>query len=423
MGQTMVEKILSDHCVSGEAEPGKYIECRIDMLMGNDLSAPVAIQVFRDLGVERVFDPERIALVPDHFVPNKDIISAQQCKVIREFAREQGIEHFFEVGEMGIEHVILPELGLVSPGEVIIGADSHTVTYGALGAFATGVGSTDLAAAFAKGSTWLKVPETYNIVLSGKPGQWVSGKDIILFLIGCLGVDGATYKSLEFTGTALPYLTMADRFTICNMVVECGAKCGFFPVDDITKAYTDGRCRRPAVIYKSDVACAYEKTIEIDVGAIEPQVAFPHLPDNTRSMSEVLAGEAVTIDQVVIGSCTNGRIEDLRQAADIIRGKRVHNGVRLIVLPGSQQIYLQALNEGLVRTFIEAGAVFSTPTCGPCIGGHMGLLASGERAISTTNRNFVGRMGHKDSELYLAGPAVAAASAILGRIAFPQEVN
>ncbi|WP_071521682.1 3-isopropylmalate dehydratase large subunit, partial [Neomoorella thermoacetica] len=383
------------------------------------ITAPLAIQEFKKLGVKKVFDPERVVLVPDHFTPAKDIKSAEQAKILRDFAREQGLTHYFEIGRMGIEHCLLPEAGLVGPGDLVIGADSHTCTYGALGAFATGVGSTDLAAAMATGELWFKVPETILFRYHGKLKPWVGGKDLILYTIGRIGVDGARYMAMEFTGEAITNLSMEGRFTMANMAIEAGGKNGIFPVDEKTVEYIRGRLQRDYRIYQSDPDARYNQEIDIDASKIEPQVALPHLPENARSVKEI--GE-IKIDQVVIGSCTNGRLEDLRVAAQILKGQKVHPEVRLIVIPGTQQIYAAALAEGLIATFIEAGAAVSTPTCGPCLGGHMGILAKGERALATTNRNFVGRMGHPESEVYLAGPAVAAASAVKGRIAAPEEV-
>lgn len=414
----MTEKILAFHAGLKEVEPGQLINARIDLALANDITAPLAIKEFHRLGVSRVFDPQRVVLVPDHFTPNKDIKSAEQAKIVREFAREQKVI-YYEVGRMGIEHCLLPEEGLVGPGDLVIGADSHTCTYGALGAFATGVGSTDLAAALATGECWFKVPETILLRYYGTLRPWVGGKDLILYTIGDLGVDGALYKALEFTGEAIAGLSMDSRFTMANMAIEAGAKNGIFPVDEKTLEYIRGRVKRPYQVYNSDPDACYAEIREYDVSRIEPQVAFPHLPENTRPISQV--GD-IKIDQVVIGSCTNGRMEDLRVAAKILRGKKVHPEVRLIIIPGTQRIYAQAIEEGLISVFIEAGAAVSTPTCGPCLGGHMGILARGERAVATTNRNFVGRMGHPESEVYLAGPAVAAASAIKGRIAAPEEV-
>ncbi len=415
---TLAEKILAAHCGRDRVEPGELINARVDIVLANDITAPIAIQEFRRIGIEHVFDPKRVVFVPDHFVPNKDIKAAEQAKLMREFAREQGIV-YFEVGEMGIEHILLPELGLVVPGDVVIGADSHTCTYGALGAFATGMGSTDIASAMATGDIWMKVPPSIKFVYHGVLGPWVSGKDLILHTIGEIGVDGALYASMEFTGEAIDSMPMDGRFTMANMAIEAGAKAGLFDVDDKTLAYVTGRARRDFRTYHADPDAHYEQTLEWDVSELEPQVAFPHLPSNTRPLSQV---GNVTIDQAVIGSCTNGRLGDLRQAAGVMKGRRVHPNVRCIILPGTQDIYLQAIAEGLVQTLVQAGCAVSTPTCGPCLGGYMGVLAAGERAISTTNRNFVGRMGHPKSEVYLANPAVAAASAILGRIGGPDEL-
>lgn len=416
---TMTEKILAAHAGKEEVKPGELINARVDLVLGNDITAPVAIKEFARIGVEKVFDPEAIALVPDHFTPNKDIKSAEQAKMVREFAKEYGIVHYFEVGKMGIEHCLLPEQGLVGPGDLVIGADSHTCTYGALGAFSTGVGSTDMAAAMALGEVWLKVPPSIRFNYYGTLPPWVGGKDLILYTIGQIGVDGALYSAMEFTGEAVAALTMDDRFTMANMAIEAGAKNGIFPVDEKTLAYIEGRLKRSHRVYASDPEAEYAKEYEFDVSRLEPQVALPHLPENARPVSTVTD---IHIDQVVIGSCTNGRMKDLREAAQVLKGKQVHPEVRLIVIPGTQEVYLQALKEGLITIFIEAGAVVSTPTCGPCLGGHMGILARGERAVATTNRNFVGRMGHPESEVYLAGPAVAAASAVKGRIAHPEEV-
>ena len=419
MGRTIVEKILAAHTDRKNFKVGEILNVRVDFVFGNDVTAPLAIKDFQNSGAKHVFDSDRIGLIPDHFAPNKDIKSAEQCKILRDFSREEKIKHYFEVGKMGIEHALLPEQGLVLPGDVVVGADSHTPTSGALGAFATGVGSTDLGAIITLGEMWLKVPETIKFIYRGKLNKWVSGKDLILYTIGKIGVDGATYKVMEFCGEAIENLSMDNRFTMCNMAIEAGAKSGIIEPDKITLDYIKNRAKRPYKFYQSDSDAIYEKIIEYDVSEIEPQVAFPHLPENGRGISQV--GE-INIDQAVIGSCTNGRIEDLRIAAKILKGKQVYPGVRLIIIPGTQDIYLQAVREGLVEIFISAGAAFSTPTCGPCIGGHMGVLAEGERAISTTNRNFVGRMGHPKSEVYLSSPAVAAASAIIGKIANPEEV-
>ncbi len=389
--------------------------------MGNDITSPVAVKEFEKFGVKDVFDKEKIAIVPDHFTPNKDIKAAEQCKFIREFSREKEIVNFFEIGEMGIEHCLLPEKGLVVAGDVVIGADSHTCTYGALGAFSTGIGSTDMAAGMATGKCWFKVPSALKFVLKGKPAKWVSGKDIILHIIGMIGVDGALYKSMEFVGEGIRYLSMDDRFTICNMAIEAGGKNGIFPVDEKTIEYLKEHGKKEWKVYEADEDAEYDEVYEIDLSSLRPTVSFPHLPDNTRTIDEIT--EDVVIDQSVIGSCTNGRIDDLRCAAEILKGRKVKKGVRCIVIPATQSIYLQAMEEGLLKIFIEAGAVVSTPTCGPCLGGYMGILAAGERCISTTNRNFVGRMGHVDSEVYLASPAVAAASAVTGKISAPEELG
>ncbi len=420
MGMTITEKILSRHAGLEEVQPGMLINARVDIALGNDITAPIAIAEFKKAGGTAVFDRDKVVLIPDHFTPNKDIHSAEQCKVMREFAREQRITHYYEVGEAGIEHALLPEQGIVLPGDLVIGADSHTCTYGALGAFATGVGSTDLAAVMLKGELWFRVPETMKIVFHGRIGKWVSGKDLILYLIGLIGVDGARYKAMEFTGEAAGRLGMADRLTIANMVIEAGAKNGIFIPDDVTRAYVQGRAKRDFTFYASDPDARYAGVIEIDISKIEPQVAFPHIPSNVRGISRV--GD-VRIDQVLIGSCTNGRIEDLRIAAGILKGRRAAPGVRLIVVPATPEIYKMAVREGLMEIFIDAKAAISPPSCGACLGGHMGVLAEGERAVATTNRNFVGRMGHPGSEVYLAGPAVAAASAVLGRIAGPDELE
>ncbi len=419
MGKTIVEKILAAHTDKKNFKTGEILNVRVDFAFANDITAPFAIKDFKSSGAKDVFDKKKIGLIPDHFSPAKDIKSAEQCKILRDFAHEYKIENYFEVGKMGIEHALLPEQGLVLPGDIVIGADSHTPTSGALGAFATGVGSTDLGAIMTLGEMWLKVPETIKFVYRGKLNKWVSGKDLILYTIGKIGVDGANYKVMEFSGEVIKKLSMDNRFTICNMAIEAGAKTGIIEPDEITLDYLKGRARRPYQIYKSDPDASYEKIIEIDVSKIEPQVAFPHLPENTKPISQV--GD-IKIDQSVIGSCTNGRIEDLRVAAEVLKGKQVYHNVRLIIFPATQNIYLQAIREGLIDIFISAGAAVSTPTCGPCLGGHMGVLAEGERAISTTNRNFVGRMGHPKSEVYLSNPAVAAASAIIGKIASPEEV-
>jgi 3-isopropylmalate/(R)-2-methylmalate dehydratase large subunit len=419
MGMTLTEKILARHAGKDRVEPGDLILARVDLALGNDVTAPIAIDAVRRLGVREVFDRDKIALVPDHFAPNKDIKSAEQTKMMREFAREYGIVNYFEVGRMGIEHVLLPDEGLVVPGDLVIGADSHTCTYGALCAFSTGVGSTDLAAAMISGEVWLKVPASLRIVLSGRPGKWVEGKDVILSIIGKIGVDGALYQAMEYAGDGLSSLPMAWRFTMSNMAIEAGAKNGIFPFDAATRAYADGRAKRKYEVVAADEDARYAGDLHVDLSALEPQVAFPHLPENAKPLSSV---GNVPIDQVVVGSCTNGRIEDLRSAANVLRGRKIHDGVRMLVFPATQDIYLQAMREGLMEVFVTAGAAFSTPTCGPCLGGHMGVLAKGERAIATTNRNFVGRMGHPESEVYLANPAIAAASAVLGRIGGPDEL-
>jgi 3-isopropylmalate/(R)-2-methylmalate dehydratase large subunit len=415
---TLVEKILAEHSDNKEVSPGEFINVRVDMVLSNDITAPIAIREFRRLGVDRVFDPNKVVMVPDHFVPNKDIASAEQAKLMREFAQEQGII-YFELGEMGIEHVLLPEQGLVLPGEVVIGADSHTCTYGALGAFATGMGSTDIAVAMATGDIWMKVPPTIRLLYHGEPGEWVGGKDLILHTIGDIGVDGALYSAMEFAGEAIEALSMDSRFTMANMAIEAGAKAGIFGVDNKTQLYVKSRAERPYLVYEPDNGAGYSNVIEYNVSDMEPQVALPHSPANVKPVSQV--GD-IEIDQAVIGSCTNGRIEDMRIAAQILKGRQLHPGVRCIIIPGSQQVYLDALVEGMLGVFIRAGAVVSTPTCGPCLGGHMGVLADGERCVSTTNRNFVGRMGSTKAEVYLANPAVAAASAVAGKIVSPAEV-
>lgn len=415
---TLVEKILAAHAGKKQVSPGDFINVRVDLVLANDITAPLAIKEFRRLGVKKVFNPSRIVFVPDHFVPNKDIASAEQVRMLHEFANEQGLI-YFEVGKMGIEHVLLPEQGLVLSGDVVIGADSHTCTYGAVGAFATGMGSTDIACAMATGDTWMKVPPTIEFFYHGKPKKWVSGKDLILHTIGDIGVNGANYAAMEFNGEAISWLSMDSRFTMANMAIEAGAKTGIFYVDDKTIAYVWPRARRPFKIYEGDEQATYLKTIEYDVSKLEPQVAFPHLPSNVKPISKV---GKVEIDQVVIGSCTNGRLEDLKIAAKILKNRTVHPEVRCIIIPGSQQVYLDAMRLGYIRTFILAGAAVSTPTCGPCLGGYMGVLAGGERCLSTTNRNFPGRMGSLKSEVYLANPAVAAASAITGIITDPEEV-
>ena len=415
---TLAEKILATHTDKKRVSPGEFIDVRVDLILANDITAPIAIREFQRIGVDKVFDPKKIVMVADHFVPNKDIASAEQVKLMREFAYEQGVI-YFEVGQMGIEHVLLPEQGLVLPGDVVIGADSHTCTYGALGAFATGMGSTDIAAAMATGDIWMKVPPTIKLIYHGNLGEWVGGKDLILFTIGNIGVDGALYSAMEFTGEAIDALSMDGRFTMANMAIEAGAKAGIFRVDNKTQLYIKSRAKRPYKVYEPDNDAEYSKVVEYDVSALEPQVALPHSPANTKPVSQVVN---IEINQALIGSCTNGRLEDLRMAGQILKGRKVHPRVRCIIIPGSQQVYLDALTEGLIEIFIKAGAAVSTPTCGPCLGGHMGVLAAGERCISTTNRNFVGRMGSPKSEVYLSNPAVAAASAIMGRITSPAEV-
>ncbi|MDK2934682.1 MAG: 3-isopropylmalate/(R)-2-methylmalate dehydratase large subunit [Clostridiales bacterium] len=419
MSMTMTQKILAHHAGLDKVVPGQLIKAKLDLVLGNDVTTPVAVKEFKKIGLDKVFDVNKIAIVPDHFTPNKDIKSAEQCKYIREFAREMKIVNYFEIGQMGIEHALIPEKGLVVPGDVVIGADSHTCTYGALGAFSTGIGSTDMAAGMATGEAWFKVPEAIKFELKGKLNKWVCGKDVILHIIGMIGVDGALYKSMEFMGEGVMALSMDDRFSMANMAIEAGAKNGIFEVDDKTLAYVKEHSTKEYKIYTADPDAQYAATYVIDLSQIKPTVAFPHLPENTRTIDEV--GE-VKIDQVVIGSCTNGRIEDLRAAASILKSKQVDPHVRTIIFPATQKIYLQAMEEGLLKIFVEAGAVVSTPTCGPCLGGHMGILAKGERAVATTNRNFVGRMGHPESEVYLASPAVAAASAIAGKIVSPEEV-
>ncbi len=418
MGMTMTQKILAAHAGLDSVTAGQLIEADLDLVLGNDITSPVAIHEIEKMNVDGVFHKDKIALVMDHFVPNKDIKSAQHCKCVREFACKHEITNYFDVGQMGIEHALLPEKGLAVAGDVIIGADSHTCTYGALGAFSTGVGSTDMAAGMATGKAWFKVPSAIKVVVTGKPNKFVSGKDLILHLIGEIGVDGALYQSLEFTGDGIANLTMDDRFTIANMAIEAGAKNGIFPVDELAEAYMKEHSKRPYQIYEADADAVYEREIVIDLNTLKSTVAFPHLPENTKTIDEV--GE-IKIDQVVIGSCTNGRLDDLRCAAEILKGKKVADGVRAIVIPATQQIYLDAMEEGLLKIFIEAGAIVSTPTCGPCLGGYMGILAEGERCVSTTNRNFVGRMGHVESEIYLASPAVAAASAVTGKLSGPNE--
>lgn len=416
MGMTMTQKILAAHAGLSKVKAGQLIEANLDLVLGNDITSPVAINEMKKMDNQSVFDKDKIALVMDHFIPNKDIKSAENCKCCRDFAGEHQITNYFDVGEMGIEHALLPEKGLVVAGDAVIGADSHTCTYGALGAFSTGVGSTDMAAGMVTGKAWFKVPSAIRFELTGRPGKWVSGKDVILHLIGMIGVDGALYQSMEFTGDGIQYLTMDDRFTICNMAIEAGGKNGIFPVDDLAISYMKEHSTKEFTIYAADEDAEYEQTYTIDLSQLKPTVSFPHLPENTKTIDEV--GD-IPIDQVVIGSCTNGRMDDMRAAAKVLKGKKVARGVRCIVIPATQAIYLQAMREGLLEIFIEAGAVVSTPTCGPCLGGYMGILAAGERCISTTNRNFVGRMGHVESEVYLASPAVAAASAVLGKIGCP----
>lgn len=444
MGHTIAEKIIAAHLVSDDPEPvpvprscgpnsrdvwpGELVQAAVDVVLANDITAPIAIQVFAslngsapggDVAPRRVFDPERVVLVADHFAPNKDIRSAEQCRLVRRFAEAQDLAHHFDVGQAGIEHVLLPEQGLVAPGDLVVGADSHTCTYGALGAFATGMGSTDIGVAMATGRVWLRVPETIRVVYRGRLRRWVGGKDLILHTIGELGVSGARYRAIEFAGPVVDRLSMAGRFTMANMAIEAGAKAGLFAVDEVTRAYVDGRVSHGYTAHHADADTDCERVLDVDVSTIEPMVAFPHLPENVRPVGQATD---IDIDQVVIGSCTNGRLEDLRIGAELLRGRRVHPGLRCIVIPGTQQVYLNALREGLIETFIEAGAAVSTPTCGPCLGGHMGVLAAEERAVSTTNRNFRGRMGDPASEVYLAGPAVAAASAVVGRIAHPDDL-
>ena len=416
MGMTITEKILAAHFGKAEVKPGDFIEANVDIALANDVTAPLAIQEFKKLGLNKVFDKTKITLVPDHFTPNKDIKSAEQCKILREFAKEQGLTHYYDQQEVGVEHALLPEKGVVLPGDIVIGADSHTCTYGALGAFSTGVGSTDLAAIMATGKVWLKVPESIKFVITGKLPKWVYGKDIILNIIGKIGVDGALYKSMEFTGDTIETLNISDRMTICNMAIEAGGKNGIIAPDKITEDYVKTRAERPYKFYASDADAKYCQVIEIDASKLEPQIALPHLPSNVKGISQI---KNLKIDQVVIGSCTNGRIEDLRIAAEILKGKKIDKNIRLLVIPATPLIYKQAMDEGLFSIFLDANAVISPPTCGPCLGGHMGILAKGERSLATTNRNFVGRMGHPESEVYLCSPAVAAASAIAGEIVTP----
>jgi len=421
MGMTMTQKILAAHAGLESVVAGQLIEADLDLVLGNDITSPVAIHEIEKMKVDGVFHKDKIALVMDHFTPNKDIKSAQHCKCVREFACKNDITNYFDVGEMGIEHALLPEKGLTVAGDVIIGADSHTCTYGALGAFSTGVGSTDMAAGMATGKAWFKVPSAIKVVLTVKPAKWISGKDIILHLIGLIGVDGALYRSLEFVGDGIAHLSMDDRFTIANMAIEGGAKNGIFPVDDLALAYIKEHSDKPYKIFEADEDAEYDEEYTIDLSTLKSTVAFPHLPENTKTIDEIT--EDVVVDQVVIGSCTNGRMDDLRAAAAILKGRKVKKGLRCIIIPGTQKIYMDAMEEGLLKIFIEAGAAVSTPTCGPCLGGYMGILAAGERCVSTTNRNFVGRMGHVDSEVYLASPAVAAASAITGKISVPEELG
>lgn len=417
---TMAEKILAAHAGLEEVVPGQLIECNLDLVLSNDVTAPIAIKEFKKIGVEKVFDPTKIALVPDHYVPNKDIKSAEQAKMTRDFAREQGITHYYEVGCMGVEHALLPEQGVVGAGDLIIGADSHTCTYGALGAFSTGVGSTDAAVGYATGKAWFKVPESLLFNVEGELRPGVTGKDIILHIIGMIDVDGALYQAMEFRGSAIEGLTMDERLSISNMAIEAGGKAGLIPVDDVTRKYMDGRTERPYTEYHSDPDAVYAKVYNIDAQDIVPTVAFPHLPSNTRPASEA---RDIVIQQSVIGSCTNGRIEDMRQAAAVLKGHKVHRDVRCIIIPATQQVYRQCIKEGLMDIFLDANCAVSTPTCGPCLGGYMGILAAGERSIATTNRNFVGRMGDPTSEVYLSSPAVAAASAVLGHIGLPEDLD
>ena len=419
MGMTMTQKILAAHAGLESVKAGQLIEAKLDLVLGNDVTTPVAIKEFNKIGVDKVFDKDKVAIVPDHFTPNKDIKSAEHCKLVREFAHCKEVTNYFEVGQMGIEHCLLPEKGLVVPGDVVIGADSHTCTYGALGAFSTGVGSTDMAVGMARGVAWFKVPSALKFVLKNKPAKWVSGKDIILHIIGMIGVDGALYKSMEFAGDGLQYLTMDDRFTIANMAIEAGGKNGIFPVDDKTIEYVKEHSNKEWTKFEADEDAEYDAVYEIDLSKLRPTIAVPHLPENTKTVDEA---KGLEMDQVVIGSCTNGRISDMRIAAQVLKGKKINPNIRAIILPGTQKVWLQCVEEGLAQIFVEAGCVFSTPTCGPCLGGHMGILAKGERALSTTNRNFIGRMGHPESEVYLASPAVAAASAITGKITDPEEV-
>ena len=425
MGMTMTQKILAAHAGLESVKAGQLIEAKLDIVHGNDVTTPVAIKEFQKIGVKEVFDKNKVSIVPDHFTPNKDIKSAEHCKMVREFAHEKCVKNYFEVGQMGIEHCLLPEAGIVVPGDVVIGADSHTCTYGALGAFSTGVGSTDMAVGMARGVAWFKVPAALKFVLKNKPAEWISGKDIILHIIGMIGVDGALYKSMEFVGDGLQYLSMDDRFTIANMAIEAGGKNGIFPVDEKTLEYVkehyNKELNKEYTVFEADEDAEYDEVYEIDLSTLRPTVSFPHLPSNTRTVDDEEC-KNLEIDQVVIGSCTNGRMDDLRIAAKILEGKKVNPKLRVIILPGTQQIYLQCIEEGIAKIFVESGCVFSTPTCGPCLGGHMGILAKGEKALSTTNRNFIGRMGHPESFVYLASPAVAAASALTGKITDPANV-
>lgn len=423
MGMTMTQKILAHAAGLDKVEAGQLIEARLDLVLGNDITSPVAIKEMEKMKVDGVFHKDKIALVPDHFVPNKDIKSAEHCKCVREFARRNEITNYFEVGEMGIEHALLPEKGLTVAGDVIIGADSHTCTYGALGAFSTGVGSTDMAAGMATGKAWFKVPSAIRFRLTGELPEWVSGKDVILHIIGMIGVDGALYKSMEFVGEGIASLSMDDRFTIANMAIEAGGKNGIFPVDEKAVSYMKEHSSRSYTIYEADPDAVYDEEYTIDLSTLRPTVSFPHLPENTHTIDEIHDMEEIPVDQVVIGSCTNGRLDDLRIAAKVLKNRHVKKGMRCIVIPATQSVYMQAMEEGLLRTFIEAGAIVSTPTCGPCLGGYMGILAEGERCVSTTNRNFVGRMGHVSSEIYLASPAVAAASAVTGKISCPCDLD
>ena len=420
MGMTMTQKILAAHAGMESVKAGQLIQAKLDIVMGNDITTAVAIPEFKKTGATEVFDREKVVVVLDHFTPNKDIKAAEQCKSCRQFAYDTKIKNFFDVGEVGIEHALLPEKGIVVPGDIVIGADSHTCTYGALGAFSTGIGSTDMAIGMATGECWFKVPSAIKFHLVGKPSKYVSGKDVILHIIGLIGVDGALYQSMEFTGEGVKELSMDDRFTIANMAIEAGANNDIFPVDDLTIAYTKEHSIKPYTVYEADEDAQYEQEYTIDLSTLRPTVSFPHLPENTKTIDEV---EDIKIDQVVIGSCTNGRFSDMKIAADILRGKKVAKGVRTIIIPATQKIYLDCVKAGYVEDFINAGAIFSTPTCGPCLGGHMGIMAAGERCVSTTNRNFVGRMGHVESEVYLASPAVAAASAIAGKIANPENME